>query len=95
MRATYLTVSSMLATSCVALLAIACVVPPMHEGPAVPRTRSFRMPPANSGEEAYSAWFGNSDGSVLYFGLSPFWELWWQCEGDAAADLSRPGDHLI
>jgi hypothetical protein len=58
-------------------------------------SRSFLMPPANSGVEEYSAWFADSDGRVLYFGLSPFWQLWWQSDGDARADLREPGDHLI
>ena len=37
-------------------------------------SRSFLMPRANSGVEEYSAWFADSDGRVLYFGLSPFWQ---------------------
>jgi hypothetical protein len=53
------------------------------------------MEPANRGVERYSAWFGDSDGRVLYFGLSPFWELWWQSGGDPHTDLAEPGDHLI
>jgi hypothetical protein len=53
------------------------------------------MPPANHGVEEYSAWFADSDGRVLYFGLSPFWQLWWQSDGDPRADLQEPGDHLI
>ncbi len=57
--------------------------------------RDFVAPEANSGREAYSAWFASSDGRTLYFGLSPFWSLWWQSGGDAAADLAEPGDHLI
>jgi hypothetical protein len=53
------------------------------------------MERANRGVEAYSAWFADSDGRILYFGLSPFWELWWRTGGDARADLAKPGDHLI
>jgi hypothetical protein len=47
------------------------------------------------GPETYSAWFADTDGRVLYFGLSPFWDLWWRSGGDARADLQEPGDHLI
>jgi hypothetical protein len=32
---------------------------------------------------------------VLYFGLSPFWTLWWQSGGDSRAELEAPGDLLI
>jgi hypothetical protein len=53
------------------------------------------MPPANTGSERYSAWFADSDGHVLYFGLSPFWSLWWSRGRDPLADLDTPGDHLI
>jgi hypothetical protein len=49
----------------------------------------------NRGAERYSAWFADSDGRVLYFGLSPFWTLWWETRGDPRADLEQPGDHLI
>jgi hypothetical protein len=49
----------------------------------------------NAGVERYSAWFGDSDGRILYFGLSPFWTLWWETGGDSRADLREPGDHLI
>jgi cyclohexadienyl dehydratase len=58
-------------------------------------TRAFRDEGWNSGRERYSAWFADSDGRVLYFGLSPFWELWWERDGDPTADLEEPGDHLI
>ena len=53
------------------------------------------MESANRGAEVYSAWFGDSDGEILYFGLSPFWQLWWQSAGDPRADLAEAGDHLI
>lgn len=49
----------------------------------------------NAGEERYSAWFGDARDGVLYFGLSPFWTLWWQSGGNPRLDLDRPGDHLI
>jgi hypothetical protein len=32
---------------------------------------------------------------VLYFGLSPFWTLWWESGGDPRGDLEMPGDQLI
>ena len=65
-------------------------------GPAqtVP-TEVFRAERENSGTERYSAWFADTDGRILYFGLSPFWELWWARGGDARADLDETGDHLI
>jgi hypothetical protein len=74
-----------------ALLVAACAAPPAP-APAPPW---FRGPGWNQGSERYSAWFGDSDGRILYFGLSPFWSLWWQSGGDSAADLRAPGDHLI
>ena len=37
----------------------------------------FRAPSWNAGPEPYSAWFGDAHDGVLYFGLSPFWTLWW------------------
>lgn len=66
-------------------------------GPALrtlPAT-SYVMRRANRGPEPYSAWFADSDGRTVYFGLSPFWTLWWQRDGDSAADLDAPGDLLI
>jgi hypothetical protein len=60
-----------------------------------PDTAEFRMERANRGAERYSAWFGDSDGRILYFGLSPFWELYWRSGGDATRDLVQPGDQLI
>lgn len=59
------------------------------------QTAVYHMQPANRGTEHYSAWFGDSDGKVFYFGLSPFWELWWATGGDARVDLTERGDHLI
>jgi len=53
------------------------------------------MDEANRGREAYSAWFADRAGGVLYFGLSPFWTLYWQQDSDPLADLAAPGDHLI
>ena len=55
----------------------------------------FRAPESNRGVERYSAWFGDVSGAVLYFGLSPFWTLWWESGGDSSVDLQQPGDHLI
>jgi hypothetical protein len=71
-------------------LLLACAV--FERGPEVV---AFRMAPANSGAERYSAWFADSDGRVLYFGLSPFWDVSWQSGDDPKADLKEPGDHLI
>jgi streptogramin lyase len=62
---------------------------------STPTTRVYRAEPANTGTEHYSAWFADTDGDVLYFGLSPFWELWWETGADALADLEELGDHLI
>ena len=79
------------------LLVSACADEPGRPttSPYYPPTTVYRMERANRGTEAYSAWFGDSDGRVLYFGLSPFWELWWRTDGDARADLAEPGDLLI
>lgn len=79
--------SRRLARLALAVVFLACLSPP--------ETRVFRAEPANSGTERYSAWFADSDGEVLYFGLSPFWELWWETDGDATADLEAAGDLLI
>jgi hypothetical protein len=79
----------LLLTACVNLRAL-LRAPPDHAPTSV-----FRMERANRGVETYSAWFGDSGGRILYFGLSPFWELWWRTGGDARADLAKPGDHLI
>lgn len=32
---------------------------------------------------------------MLYFGLTPFWSLWWERGGDSRADLEQPGELLI
>ncbi len=56
---------------------------------------SYVMRRANRGSEPYSAWFADTDGSIVYFGLSPFWTLWWAHDGDSSADLEEPGDLLI
>jgi sugar lactone lactonase YvrE len=55
----------------------------------------FHMPSANRGDEAYSAWFADTRGPILYFGLSAFWSTSWAAGGDPHADLSEPGDWLI
>ena len=82
------------------LLAICCVLgcgmglrPAALPGPAAAEV--FRADALNRGREHYSAWFADSDGQTLYFGLSPFWELFWRSGGDPRADLEEPGDHLI
>jgi hypothetical protein len=67
----------------------------VRRAPEPAPTLAFRDDDWNSGRERYSAWFADSDGRVLYFGLSPFWELWWERDGDPLADLDEPGDHLI
>ena len=75
------------------LALLGCAAEPSH--PRRVDTEIYRAAPANRGAERYSAWFADSGGGVLYFGLSPFWELWWASDGDALADLREPGDHLI
>ncbi len=73
------------------LLALACALPrPLHTESAI-----FEMERANAGSQQYSAWFADSDGRVLYFGLSSFWQSHWAAGGDPTADLAEPGDHLI
>jgi chorismate mutase len=64
-------------------------------GLAPARTRVFQAPPAGPEGERYSAWFADAAPGVLYFGLSPFWDLYWSSGGDATAELRQPGDHLI
>lgn len=71
----------------------ACV--PLDTIPGPSPAPFFRGIDANVGPEPYSAWFGDARGSILYFGTSPFWTLWWETEGDPRADLAQPGDHLI
>lgn len=60
-----------------------------------PDTAAFTMDPANTGVERYHAWFGDSDGEILYFGLSAFWDARWEHDEDPTADMIEPGDHLI
>ena len=72
----------------VVLLACARLAPP-------PDTAVFTMDPANAGVERYHAWFGDSDGELLYFGLSAFWDAHAEHGRDPTADLLEPGDHLI
>ncbi|MFQ5699190.1 MAG: hypothetical protein ACE5IL_13010 [Myxococcota bacterium] len=55
----------------------------------------FRERVTASGGERYSAWFADRDRTTLYFGLSPFWHLWWATGGDARTDLETPGEHWI
>ncbi len=74
------------------LVAAGCASFPPGRGPV---TDVFRMDPANRGSERYSAWFADSDGRVIYFGLSAFWEASWTGEGGGTADLAVPGDYLI
>jgi hypothetical protein len=71
-------------------LASACWASPERAGSGWYRDRDW-----NSGSERYSAWFGDARDGVLYFGLSPFWTLWWQSGGDPRGDLEAPGDQLI
>jgi hypothetical protein len=67
----------------------------------VPRDqRHFRGDQTNTGPERYASWFGDTDGRVFYFGLSPFNELALRCKSKGGAlcsleDLAQPGDHLI
>jgi hypothetical protein len=71
------------------LLVAACTVP-RADAP-----RWYRDADRNGGAERYSAWFADERDDVLYFGLSPFWTLWWESGGDARLDLEVPGDLLI
>jgi hypothetical protein len=62
--------------------------------------RHFRSEQTNHGPERYASWFGDSDGRVFYFGLSPFNTLAIPCEAEGGAlcplrDREQPGDHLI
>jgi sugar lactone lactonase YvrE len=54
----------------------------------------------NTGPERYGSWFGDSDGRVFYFGLSPFNTELRRCEAEGGSlcplrELGRTGDHLI
>ncbi|HXZ86426.1 MAG TPA: hypothetical protein VEI82_13165, partial [Myxococcota bacterium] len=71
-------------------LALACSPAARRGAPFWYRDRDW-----NRGSEAYSAWFGDARDGVLYFGLSPFWTLWWQSGGDPRGDLGAAGDQLI
>ena len=77
------------------ILLAGCVV-----GRAAARDDVFRGRQTNTGPEHYASWFGDSDGHVFYFGLSPFWQASARCQKAggrdcALADLEQPGDHLI
>lgn len=81
-----------------AFLSLSACVPGIGELPTTPgedHRTFYRAPEFNRGAERYSAWFADSDGQILYFGLSPFWTLWWETGGNPRADLDQPGDHLI
>ncbi len=93
-------------TSKLLVLALLPLLPACGEHRPIPLTgfaaepRVFRGVQTNSGPERYASWFGDSDGHILYFGLSPFYEAAWQCEAEggqycAMNDLKQPGDHLI
>lgn len=67
---------------------------------AAVRPALFRGAQTNFGAEPYSSWFGDTDGRILYFGLSAFWETSLQCGAETnsycpLSDLKEPGDHLI
>jgi hypothetical protein len=62
--------------------------------------RQFRGAQTNTGPEHYASWFGDADGHILYFGLSPFNELAKGCELEGGTwcslrELQQTGDHLI
>jgi len=80
--------------------AAGCAVLPRIAPPWTVRPRLFHGTQTNSGPEPYASTFGDSDGRILYFGLSPFLELAMQCEAEggkycALRDFEQPGDHLI
>jgi hypothetical protein len=77
----------------VAVVWTACV--PLDTIPGPSPAPFLRAADANGGPEPYSAWFGAAGDSILYFGTSPFWTLWWETDGDPRADLAQAGDHLI
>jgi hypothetical protein len=72
------------------ILLAACAAIGPGEGPV----DVHRAPPP-SADEHYCAWFGDSDGRILYFGQSPFWSAMRAGGGDPLADLERPGPALI
>ena len=60
-----------------------------------PSTRIHLAPAPGSGAELPCAWFGDSDGGVLYFGVSAFWSALRATGGDATADLAASGPRWI
>lgn len=56
---------------------------------------SVATAPAPSAQERYCAWFGDSDGEVLYFGQAAFWSTMRAADGDPLADMHMPGPQLI
>jgi hypothetical protein len=62
---------------------------------AAPGTGWYRDRDWNTGPERYSAWFADARDGILYFGLSPFWTLWWESGGDPRRDLEAAGEQLI
>jgi hypothetical protein len=65
-----------------------------------PEQRHFVGDQTNTGPERYGSWFGDTDGRILYFGLSPFNAVLRRCEAEGGElcplrDLAETGDHLI
>ncbi len=83
---------------CGALLAVAlfagtgCGSAPVPPGPPAIRVYSE---PAPSEHERYCAWYGESDGEILYFGQSAFWSSYRAAKNDPKADLAAAGPRPI
>jgi hypothetical protein len=67
--------------------------PPAEREPACSQ-RAFVMDRGHAGPEDYSSWFADTDGALLFFGLSPFWSAL-DAKGDPRAELEQPGPHRI
>ena len=72
------------------LLLAACAA-----GPGPQLAASVYTAPAPSAEERYCAWFGDVDGSVLYFGESAFWSAYRAAGNQPTAVLAHAGPARI
>jgi hypothetical protein len=72
----------------------ACAKPPAATPPAAPTFERFEAQPA-AVSAGYCAWYGDTDGEVLYFGESAFWAAMRRAKGDPTGDLDVAGPKRI
>jgi hypothetical protein len=84
----------LLATGFLAALVAACAKPPTSVPPAAPTFEHFEAQPA-AVSAGYCAWYGDTDGEVLYFGESAFWAAMRRAKGDPTGDLDVEGPKRI